>query len=58
MACLNLLIWYRADHDWADEYKKDTDTADNWVQKALATRRSRTTVSRSPPRGITNDVLK
>jgi len=40
MAYMNLLIRERADlADTADEYKKDVDTADNWVQKALETKK-------------------
>ena len=40
MAYMNLLIRERADlDDTADEYKKDVETADNWVQKALQTKK-------------------
>src|SRR5258706_14367600 len=40
MAYMNLLIRYRADLDEStNEYKKDVDDADNWVQKALATKK-------------------
>ena len=40
MAYMNLLIRERADlDDSADEYKKDIETADNWVQKALQTKK-------------------
>jgi tetratricopeptide (TPR) repeat protein len=40
MAYLNLLIRYRADlDDTTEEYKKDIEEADNWVQKALATKK-------------------
>jgi len=40
MAYMNLLIRYRADlDDTTDEYKKDIEEADNWVQKALATKK-------------------
>ena len=40
MAYMNLLIRERADlDDSADEYKKDVDTADGWVQKALDTKK-------------------
>jgi Tfp pilus assembly protein PilF len=36
MAYVNLLIRERADlDDSVDEYKKDVETADNWVQKAM-----------------------
>ncbi|MCC7156048.1 MAG: hypothetical protein IT161_15840 [Bryobacterales bacterium] len=40
MAYLNLLIRERADlRDTPEEWKKDTDLADNWMQKALETRK-------------------
>jgi tetratricopeptide (TPR) repeat protein len=40
MAYMNLLIRERADlADTPEEYKKDIDTADNWVQKALETKK-------------------
>ena len=40
MAYMNLLVRYRADLDDSTvEYKKDIDEADNWVQKALATKK-------------------
>ena len=40
MAYMNLLIRERADlADTADVYKKDTDAADGWMQKALETRK-------------------
>lgn len=40
MAYENLLIRERADlMDTADEYKKQVEIADNWVQKALATKK-------------------
>jgi tetratricopeptide (TPR) repeat protein len=40
MAYMNLLIRERADlADSPEEYKKDVQTADNWVQKALETKR-------------------
>ena len=40
MAYLNLLIRERADlADTAEEYKKEVDIADNWVQKALETKK-------------------
>jgi hypothetical protein len=40
MAYMNLLIRERADlDDSADQYKKDVETADNWVQKALDTKK-------------------
>lgn len=44
MAYLNLLIRYRADlMDTPEEYKKEVDVADNWVQKALQTKRDKAT---------------
>jgi Tfp pilus assembly protein PilF len=40
MAYVNLLIRERADlDDNAEEYKKDVETADNWVQKAMQTKK-------------------
>jgi tetratricopeptide (TPR) repeat protein len=40
MAYMNLLIRERADlDDSPDQYKKDVDTADGWVQKALDTKK-------------------
>lgn len=40
MAYMNLLIRERADlADSPDQYKKDVETADNWVQKALETKK-------------------
>jgi tetratricopeptide (TPR) repeat protein len=40
MAYMNLLIRYRADLDENEaQYKKDTEEADAWVQKALATKK-------------------
>jgi len=40
MAYVNLLIRERADlDDSADSYKKDVETADNWVQKAMQTKK-------------------
>jgi tetratricopeptide (TPR) repeat protein len=40
MAYMNLLIRERADlADTPDQYKKDIETADNWVQKALETKK-------------------
>ena len=40
MAYMNLLTRERADlDDTAEQYKKDIDTADNWVQKALQTKK-------------------
>src|SRR5215467_12731513 len=58
MAYMNLLLRYRADlDDTSDQYKKDTDEADGWVQKALATKKIK--AERQPKTGgITNDVMK
>ena len=40
MAYLNLLVRERADlANTPDEYKKEIETADNWVQKALDTKK-------------------
>src|SRR5258708_4800343 len=40
MAYMNLLICERADlDDSPDQYKKDIETADNWVQQALQTKK-------------------
>jgi len=40
MAYLNLLIRYRADlDDTSEQYKKDVEVADNWVQKSLETKK-------------------
>lgn len=40
MAYMNLLVRERADlDDTPDEYKKDIETADNWVQKTLQTKK-------------------
>jgi hypothetical protein len=40
MAYMNLLIRERADlADTPEEYKKQVDIADNWVQKALETKK-------------------
>jgi TonB family protein len=42
MAYLNLLIRERADlRDTTDEYQRDTQAADGWVQKALETKRAK-----------------
>ena len=50
MAYLNLLIRERADlEDSADEYKKQIDIADGWVQKALDTKKLK--ASRTPATG-------
>jgi tetratricopeptide (TPR) repeat protein len=56
MAYMNLLIRYRADlADTQDEYKKDIDMADSYIQKALATKKIK--AERQPKSGgITNDM--
>lgn len=42
MAYMNLLIRERADlADTPEQYKKDIDTADNWVQRALDTKKTK-----------------
>lgn len=58
MAYMNLLIRYRADlDDTAADYQKDVDSADAWVQKALATKKIK--AERAPKAGgITNDMAK
>lgn len=59
MAYMNLLIRYRADLDEStEEYKKDTDLADSWVQKALATKKIKAERLPKNAGGITNDVMK
>ena len=58
MAYMNLLVRYRADlDDTQEEYKKDIDIADNFIQKALATKKIKN--ERQPKAGgITNDMAK
>ncbi len=58
MAYMNLLIRERADlDDTPDQYKKDIDTADNWVQKALQTKKVK--AERKPTGGgITQEPAK
>lgn len=52
MAYMNLLFRERADlQESADAYKKDTEDADNWVQKTLDTKKIK--ASRVPAGGIT-----
>ena len=52
MAYLNLLYRERADlSETVDAYKADTDTADNWVQKTLETKKIK--AARTPQGGIT-----
>jgi Tfp pilus assembly protein PilF len=46
MAYLNLLYRQRADlQESADAYKQDVETADNWVQKTLETKKAKTGVA-------------
>jgi len=58
MAYMNLLIRYRADlDDTPEQYKKDIDEADAYIQKALATKKIK--AERLPKsQGIANDVAK
>jgi tetratricopeptide (TPR) repeat protein len=59
MAYMNLLIRYRADlDDSTQEYKKDIDSADSWVQKSLDTKKMKAARLPKNAGGITNDVLK
>ena len=59
MAYMNLLIRYRADlDDTQEEYKKDIDLADSYIQKALATKKIKNERLPKSGGGITNDVLK
>jgi hypothetical protein len=55
MPNMNLLIRYRADlDDTPEEFKKDWDEADVWVQKTLATKKMK--AERKPVAGgITTD---
>jgi len=58
MAYMNLLIRYRADlDDTPEQYQKDIDQADGYIQKALATKKIK--AERMPKsQGITNDAAK
>jgi tetratricopeptide (TPR) repeat protein len=59
MAYMNLLIRYRADlDDTQDEYKKDIEQADNYIQKALATKKIKNERQAKAGGGITNDMAK
>jgi Tfp pilus assembly protein PilF len=52
MAYMNLLFRERADlQETQDSYNKDTEEADNWVQKTLDTKKIK--ASRVPQGGIT-----
>ena len=57
MAYENLLVRERADlSETPDEYKKQTEIADGWVQKALATKKAKAEKkAASQPGGIVND---
>ena len=60
MAYMNLLIRYRADlDDTQEEYKKDIDLADSFIQKALATKKIKNErQAKAGGGGITNDMAK
>lgn len=54
MAYLNLLYRERADlQDTKEAYEKDTQTADNWVDKTLATKKAKAARSQQQTFGIT-----
>lgn len=54
MAYMNLLIRERADlDDTPDQYKKDIDTADGWVQKALEAKKIKAEKAAKQPQGAT-----
>ena len=56
MAYENLIIRQRADlADDPAQYKKDTETADQWVQKALETKKTKAARASQGPGGITMD---
>lgn len=60
MAYMNLLIRERADlADSPDDYKKDIATADNWVQKALDTKKAKAEkAAKAGSNGITQEAPK
>ncbi|MEO7143207.1 MAG: tetratricopeptide repeat protein [Bryobacteraceae bacterium] len=59
MAYLNLLIREKADlADNPDEYKKQTEIADNWVQKALDTKKLKASRVPSGATGINNGTSR
>ena len=60
MAYMNLLIRERADLDESpDQYKKDVETADGWVQKALDTKKMKAAKEAAKTQGgITPDAPK
>lgn len=59
MAYMNLLIRERADlQDTQEAYKQDIDTADNWVQKNLETRKILAAKASKAVGGVTPDAAK
>ena len=59
MAYMNLLIRERADlADNTEEYKKQIEVADGWVQKALDTKKAKAARTSSGSVGITTDTQK
>ena len=60
MAYMNLLIRERADlDDSSDQYKKDVETADSWVQKALDTKKMKAAkAAAASNQGITAEPTK
>jgi hypothetical protein len=51
---MNLLIRERADlSDSPEQYKKDIDTADSWVQKALEAKKIKADKAAKQPQGVT-----
>jgi tetratricopeptide (TPR) repeat protein len=59
MAYMNLLIRERADlADTPQEYKKDIEVADNWVQKALDTKKQKAEKLAQAGGGITAEPAK
>jgi len=60
MAYMNLLIRERADlDDTADQYKKDVEIADSWVQKALDTKKMKAAkAAAAQAGGITQEQSK
>jgi tetratricopeptide (TPR) repeat protein len=60
MAYMNLLIRERADlDDTPEQYKRDVDTADGWVQKALDTKKMKAAKEAAKVQGgIVNDMGK
>ncbi len=54
MAYLNLMYRERADiSETPEDYKKDSDTADSWVQKSLDTKKMK--AAKQPTSGITTE---